>query len=502
MEETQQKIAEPRPMKEDLTKPLLLITVISSLGSLQCGYNLWVIYSPTVLVQDFYNISFGDKYPYIQDTNYNTFLLSITVALFPLGGIFGSFAVGPLSDDHGRKTALLVNSVCATISAVLMGCSRVVKGYEFTMISRFAIGVCSGIFYTAVPIYLSELSPTSLRGSITLTPHFFVVFGVLVAQTLALREILGTQEGWPILMSLVGIPSLCQAIILPTFPESPRYLLIQKKDEEKARTVLKKLRNKEDVEDEIEELRQEDLAEKDEKHMNVLKLLTCPNLRQQAFNVIALACGQQLGGINAAYFYTERIYIATKVGLDNVRFLSILTIAFLILLLSIMLYVISLVERKTVLLVGFTTSSFCCLLLSVAVKYKDTVLGMSYLATIAVNLFLAGHAIGPSSIPNVMTGEMFLQSSRSSAYVIEGFLYWTLYFLTGVTFLQIQAKLENLSFLIFIPFNVAAIIYVLKFLPKTNKKTFLEIRMAAQRIPVREPSEVPEEEPDAAVRFE
>lgn len=62
---------------------------------------------------------------------------------------------------------------------------------------------------------------------------------------------------------------------------------------------MKKLRNKEDVEDEIEELRQEDLAEKDEKQMNALKLLTCPDLQQQALNVMALACSQQLGGVNA-----------------------------------------------------------------------------------------------------------------------------------------------------------------------------------------------------------
>ncbi|XP_066493478.1 solute carrier family 2, facilitated glucose transporter member 5-like [Tiliqua scincoides] len=456
MVETRQEIAKPGPKKE--------------------------------IVQDFYNISFGDVPSLSEDKNYNRFLTGITIALFPLGGTLGSFVVGPLTDDHGRKGALLVNSVFSMISAILVACSTVVEGYEFTMISRFASGVCSGIFYTAVPIYLSELSPTNLRGSLTLMPHFFLVFGVMIAQILALREILGTQEGWPILMSLVAILAFCQIIIMPTFPESPRYLLIQKGNEEKAREALKKLRNQEDVENEIKGLHQEDLAEKDEKNMNMLKLLSCPNLRRQVFNAISLACSQELVGINAAYHYTERIYIATNVGLDNVRFMTIISSTTILIILFIMLYIINFVERKTLLLVGLAVCGLCCVLLFVTLQYQDTVLWMSYAGTIVVNLYIIGHAIGPSTIPNVLTAEMFLQSSRSSAYVIQGFMHWLISFIIGVTYLNIEAKLKSHIFLLFIPFNIAAFIYSLKFLPETNNKTFLEIRMATQRTQVRRPT--------------
>lgn len=69
---------------------------------------------------------------------------------------------------------------------------------------------------------------------------------------------------------------------------------------------MKKLRNKENVEDEIDELHQEDIAEAEEKCMNPLKLLNCPTQRQQAYNAIALACGQQLAGITAVRKATFR----------------------------------------------------------------------------------------------------------------------------------------------------------------------------------------------------
>jgi len=41
--------------------------------------------------------------------------------------------------------------------------------------------------------------------------------------------------GWPIMLGLTGIPAAIQLLLLPFFPESPRYMLIQKGDEKTAR---------------------------------------------------------------------------------------------------------------------------------------------------------------------------------------------------------------------------------------------------------------------------
>lgn len=46
------------------------------------------------------------------------------------------------------------------------------------------------------------------------------------------RELLGREEYWPILLASTCIPAFLQLLILPWFPESPRYLLIDKGDEE------------------------------------------------------------------------------------------------------------------------------------------------------------------------------------------------------------------------------------------------------------------------------
>lgn len=142
----------------------------------------------------------------------------------------------------------------------------------------------------------------------------------------------GLPAGWPILLGLTGIPAALQLLFLPFFPESPRYLLIQKKDEVAARNgkallcwvrgrrpqrpgsgelgrpeptpcspplALKRLRGWDDVGSEMEEIWQEDEAEKAAGFISVLKLFSMKSLRWQVISIIILMGGQQLSGVNA-----------------------------------------------------------------------------------------------------------------------------------------------------------------------------------------------------------
>lgn len=140
----------------------------------------------------------------------------------------------------------------------------------------------------------------------------------------------GLLAGWPILLGVTGVPAALQLLLLPFFPESPRYLLIQKKDEVAAQTgkappcrgrrprrlcsgklgspepapcssplALKRLRGWNDVGPEMEEIRQEDEAERAVGFVSVLKLFRTRSLRWQVISVIVLMGGQQLSGVNA-----------------------------------------------------------------------------------------------------------------------------------------------------------------------------------------------------------
>ncbi|XP_042334542.1 solute carrier family 2, facilitated glucose transporter member 5-like [Sceloporus undulatus] len=100
---------------------------------------------------------------------------------------------------------------------------------------------------------------------------------------------------------------------------------------------------------------------------------------------------------------------------------------------------------------------------------------MPYVNSVLLNIFLVVHAVGPTTLPNLMIGELFLQSSRSSAYVIGGFVHWIIHFFTIFSYLQIQPYVGAYSFLACFPICIATFLYIYKKVPETKGKTFLDI---------------------------
>lgn len=104
-------------------------------------------------------------------------------------------------------------------------------------------------------MYLGELASKNLRGALGIMPQLFITIGILCAQVLGIRHILGNNTGiydwgggdlfsgckvnrrcpgWTLMLGLTAIPAVVQLLLLPFFPESPRYLLIQRGDEKTA----------------------------------------------------------------------------------------------------------------------------------------------------------------------------------------------------------------------------------------------------------------------------
>lgn len=93
----------------------------------------------------------------------------------------------------------------------------------------------TGLNTSLVPMYISEIAPLNLRGGLGTINQLAVTIGLLLSQVLGIEQILGTNEGWPVLLGLAICPAILQLLLLPICPESPRYLLITKQWEEEAR---------------------------------------------------------------------------------------------------------------------------------------------------------------------------------------------------------------------------------------------------------------------------
>ncbi|XP_042551691.1 solute carrier family 2, facilitated glucose transporter member 5-like [Dipodomys spectabilis] len=467
---------QPELRKGRLTLVLAIATLISAFGSsFQYGYNVAAVNSPSEIMKQFYNDTYNEKTGELIDEFPLTLLWSLTVSMFPFGGFIGAILAGPLVNQFGRKGGLLLNNIFSVVPAILMGCSKVARLYELIIFSRLLVGICAGVSSNVVPMYLGELAPKNLRGALGVVPQLFITVGILVAQLVGLRNVLANETGWPFLLALTGIPAVLQLLILPFFPESPRYLLIQKRDPEAARKALQRLRGWDDVDAEMKEIAREDEAERAEGSVSPWKLFRLRHWRWQLISVIVLMGGQQLSGVNAIYYYADQIYLSAGVASSDVQYVTAGTGAVNVVMTIVTVFVVELWGRRRLLLLGFSTCFSACVVLTIALVLQDQVSWMPYISITCVIAYVIGHALGPSPIPALFITEIFLQSSRPAAFMVGGSIHWLSNFTVGLIFPFIQMGLGPYSFIIFAVICLLTTIYISMVVPETKAQTFIEI---------------------------
>lgn len=191
---------------------------------------------------------------------------------------------------------------------IICHCSRLSKGLNTSL----------------VPMYISEIAPLNLRGGLGTVNQLAVTIGLLLSQVLGIEQILGTNDGWPVLLGLAICPAILQLLLLPICPESPRYLLITKQWEEEARRALRRLRASNFVEEDIEEMRAEERAQQSESHISTMELICSPTLRAPLIIGIVMQLSQQLSGINAVFYYSTSLFTKlTDLSEENAKFATI-----------------------------------------------------------------------------------------------------------------------------------------------------------------------------------
>merc|ERR1712012_33433 len=361
------------------------------------------------------------------------------------------------------------------VAAMAMGFSKHVTSYELLIIGRYLIGVNCGLNTSLVPMYISEIAPLNLRGGLGTVNQLAVTVGLLTSQVLGVDYLLGTDEGWPYLLGIAVFPSILQMILLPICPESPRYLLISKGQEHQAREALKRLRNTPHIEDDIEEMRAEEMAQQAEAQINMLELLRSPSLRMPLTIAIVMQLSQQLSGINAVFYYSTNLFITTGLSETNAKYatIGIGTVMVIMTLVSIPLMDRS--GRRTLHLYGLGGMFIFSIFITISFLVKELVSWIWWLSVVSTLFYVVFFAVGPGSIPWMITAELFSQGPRPAAMSVAVLVNWSANFFVGIGFPTMQTTLENYTFLPFSMFLAVFWIFTYKKVPETKNKTFDEI---------------------------
>ncbi|XP_069789114.1 solute carrier family 2, facilitated glucose transporter member 11-like [Narcine bancroftii] len=443
-------------------------------GTLQHGLNISLINAPSIYIKYFINETLLERHGSVMEEQLIKVIWTVIISIYPVGGVLGSFIAGHLSVRFGRKNCLIFNNIVAIVAALIVGFSRMAKSFEMILVGRFLYGVNAGNGMNIHCMYLMECSPKKLRGLVTITTATFISLGKCLGQIVGLREILGSESVWPLLLAFNAVPALIQLVILPWFPESPRYLMIDKGNRALSMNALQRLWGKHDFHQELEEMQAERSAIK-ERSRSMWELCRDPSVRNQLVIVIMMSFLMQLSGINAIYSYAFEIFSAAGIGEQTIPYVSIGTGLIETLTLLICGYFIEHTGRKPLFCRGLGFMSLWLGLLTVTFSLQHLVSWMPYCSLVIIFAYVLSYGFGPGGVALMLPTEIFLQCDRPSGYIINGFLNWFGLLLLALIFSFMVDGLGYLCFLIFSGICVMLTLLSYFILVETKGKTTIEI---------------------------
>lgn len=136
---------------------------------------------------------------------------------------------------HLRKKSLLICFVLFVVAAALFLTCRVAQSIELLILGRILAGLASGLTTTVLPMYLIELAPLSLSGTMGVLCSMGVTGGVVVGQVFSLNEVFGSEEYWHLALGFYAVLVIAAFITYLWWPESPKYLYVIAGEKERAK---------------------------------------------------------------------------------------------------------------------------------------------------------------------------------------------------------------------------------------------------------------------------
>jgi sugar porter (SP) family MFS transporter len=410
---------------------VILIASAAALGGFLFGFDTAVINGAIAALSKAFNA--------------NSVETGLAVSLALLGSAVGAFYAGKIADRYGRVKAMVVASVLFTISAIGSGLPFGIWDFTFwRVLGGIAVGAASVI----APAYIAECSPAHLRGRLGSLQQLAIVVGIFIA--LLCNYFIAVSAGSAEAPFLFGIaawrwmfwmeipPAVLYGMSALMIPESPRYLVAQKREAEAANVLTKILGG--DVSAKVQEIRQTVLQERQPRLSDLLT--RSGGLLPIVWLGIGLSIFQQFVGINVIFYYSSILWRAVGFSEQDSLWITVITGGVNIITTLIAIAFVDKFGRKPLLLLGslgmtVTLGTLASIFASAPLDAADnpTLSGSAGItALVAANLyvFCFGFSWGP--VVWVMLGEMFNNKIRGAALAIAAAVQWVANFIVSTSF--------------------------------------------------------------------
>ncbi|CAL5207912.1 unnamed protein product [Lathyrus oleraceus] len=458
-----------------VTAFVLVTCFVAAMGGLLFGYDLGITGGVTsmepFLIKFFPSVYKQMKDESGHDSQYCKFdnqLLTLFTSSLYLAALVASFFASITTRLLGRKPSMFIGGLFFLGGALLNGFA---VNIEMLIIGRLLLGLGVGYCNQSVPVYLSEMAPTKIRGALNMGFQMMITIGILIANLINY----GTskhENGWRISLGLGAVPAflLCLgSFFLGDTPNS----LIERGQHENAKTMLQKIRGTKNVDEEFQDLI--DASEQAKKVEHPWKNIMQPKYRPQLTFCSLIPFFQQLTGINVIMFYAPVLFKTLGFGNEASLMSAVITGGVNVVATFVSIFTVDKFGRKFLFLEGGVQMIISQIAVGGMIAAKFGISGEGSLTKGEANLLLflicayvAAYAWSWGPLGWLVPSEICSLETRSAGQAINVGVNMLFTFFIAQAFLTMLCHLKFGLFFFFAGFVVIMTIFIVLFFPETK----------------------------------
>ena len=427
---------------------LYVVAIVASLGGLLTGIDTGVISGALLFINQTWDLS-----DYTQG-----FLVSSVL----IGAVIGAGTNGILADMFGRKKIIIATAVIFIVGSIL--CALAPNIYVL-FLSRILVGLAVGIVNFIVPLYLSEVAPKQMRGTLVSLYQWAITAGILFSYVIN-GAFASAVYNWRWMLFAGVVPGIILLVGMSFLGDTPRWLVSKNRDEE-AKKIYRKIEPSENADVAVAEIKETLKTEGgSDKKIRFKKWMIMP------FVVgIGIMFAQICTGINTIIYYAPTIFkiagfdsnanaIYATAGIGLINFLMTI----------IAIFFTDKLGRKPLLYVGLTGVMLSLLGLGCAFHFAS-ILGASLkwvaVGSLAFYIICFAFSLGP--VGWIIVSEVFplkIRGLAMSLCTVANFAFN--FFVVGSFPVLINRVGGAYTFWMFAFVSLLCIIFVYFFVPETK----------------------------------
>jgi sugar porter (SP) family MFS transporter len=437
---------------EKLRRHVALSAAVTALGGLLFGYDTGVVSGALLfLKKDFGGLS--------------SFQQELVTSLLLVGAVAGALAAGRVADLIGRRRTVLITAAVFVVGVLL---AAFTPTYPVLLVARVIIGLAVGSASMVVPLYIGEVVPPRVRGGLVSLNQLAITSGILVSY-LVDYGLSGTAN-WRLMFGLAAIPAALLFTGMLFQQESPHWLIRQDRIDE-ARAVLKRVRDSDDIEAEISDVR-----EVSRKQVGTRELLS-PKVRPLLMVGVLLAVFQQITGINTVIYYAPSLLQGAGFGNSAALLANVVNGAVNVGMTIVAVWLLDRVGRRPLLLAGTAGMAVGMAITACSFLGGSHLHGaLAIVAVLGLLIYTGSFAIGLGPVFWLLIAEIYPLRIRGAAMSVATMANWGANFVVTISFLTLLNAIDGVGvFFLFGFLTLIALGYFWRKVPETKGRSLQEI---------------------------